>query len=75
MQLKDLKIIVTGGASGMGKHFAERLFEAGAQVAVGDVNEAGLRELPKGVHTRRLNVSDDADCEAFVAWAFEAMGD
>ncbi|HEX8538644.1 MAG TPA: short-chain dehydrogenase, partial [Cystobacter sp.] len=37
MQLKDLKVIVTGGAQGMGAHFATRLLEAGAQVAVGDV--------------------------------------
>ncbi|MBW2702048.1 MAG: SDR family oxidoreductase [Deltaproteobacteria bacterium] len=74
MQLKDLKIIVTGGASGMGKYFAERLHEAGAQVAVGDVNEAGLGELPEGVHTRKLDVSDDVECEAFVEWAYGAMG-
>ena len=49
MKLKDLKIIVTGGAQGMGAHFATRLAEAGAQVAVGDVNEAALAErCPRG---------------------------
>jgi 3-oxoacyl-[acyl-carrier protein] reductase len=74
MQLSSLKIIVTGGAQGMGAHFARRLAEAGAQVAVGDVNEAGLAELPKGVHTRKLNVADEKDCEAFVGWASEVMG-
>jgi NAD(P)-dependent dehydrogenase (short-subunit alcohol dehydrogenase family) len=46
MQLKDMKMIVTGGAQGMGAHFARRLHEAGAQVAVGDVNEAALEALP-----------------------------
>ncbi len=35
MELKDLKVIVTGGAQGMGAHFAKRLFEAGAKVCVG----------------------------------------
>ena len=45
MDLKDLKIIVTGGAGGMGAHFATRLAEAGAQVAVGDVNDDGLAAL------------------------------
>jgi 3-oxoacyl-[acyl-carrier protein] reductase len=74
MNLKDLKIIVTGGASGMGAHFARRLFEAGAQVAAGDVNQAGLDELPAGIHRRRLDVSSEADLGAFVAWANEAMG-
>jgi 3-oxoacyl-[acyl-carrier protein] reductase len=74
MKLSDLKIIVTGGAQGMGAHFAARLAEAGAQVAVGDVNEAKLAELPKGVHHRRLDVSSEEDVTAFAAWAAGAMG-
>lgn len=74
MQLEELKVIVTGAASGMGFHFARRLDEAGAAVAAGDVQEAGLAELPDGVHRRRLDVSDEADVAAFVDWAFEAMG-
>ncbi|MCA9574976.1 MAG: SDR family oxidoreductase [Polyangiales bacterium] len=74
MNLTDLKIIVTGAARGMGAHFARRLHELGAQVAAGDVDEAGLAELPEGVHRRRLDVSSDADVAAFVAWAAESMG-
>lgn len=74
MQLKDLKIIVTGAAAGMGAHFATRLAEAGAQVAAGDVNEAGLASLPASVHKRRLDVSSEEDTAAFVAWANEQMG-
>ncbi|NMO17332.1 SDR family oxidoreductase [Pyxidicoccus fallax] len=74
MQLKDLKIIVTGGAQGMGAHFAQRLQEAGAQVAVGDVNEERLAALPAGIHRRKLDVSSEADITAFVEWAHDAMG-
>lgn len=74
MQLKDMKIIVTGGAQGIGAHFARRLHEAGAQVAVGDVNEAVMAELPAGIHRRKLDVSSSAECESFVAWAHDAMG-
>ena len=74
MNLKDLKIIVTGGAQGMGAHFATRLFEAGAKVAVGDVNEEGLKALPGGIHRRRLDVSKEDDIVSFVAWAHEQMG-
>ncbi|AKU92198.1 SDR family oxidoreductase [Vulgatibacter incomptus] len=74
MLLQDLKIIVTGGAQGMGAHFARQLHAAGAKVAVGDVNDAGLAELPKGIFTRKLDVSSEADCESFVAEAAEAMG-
>jgi 3-oxoacyl-[acyl-carrier protein] reductase len=74
MQLKDLKVIITGGAQGMGAHFATRLHEAGAQVAVGDVNEAGLAALPAALHRRRLDVSKEEECVAFVQWAHESMG-
>ena len=74
MRLDQLKVIVTGGASGMGAHFAKRLFEAGAKVAVGDVNEGLLKELPAGIATRKLDVSSEKECEDFVAWAHGAMG-
>ena len=74
MKLEDLKIIVTGGAQGMGNHFARRLHEAGAQVAVGDVDEARLADLPQGIHRRRLDVSNEEDVGSFVAWAGEVMG-
>ncbi len=74
MKLQDLKIIVTGGASGMGACFAQRLAEAGAKVAVGDRNTDMLAELAPGIARRRLDVSDPADCEAFVAWAAQELG-
>jgi 3-oxoacyl-[acyl-carrier protein] reductase len=80
MKLSDLKIIVTGGASGMGRHFAVRLVESGAQVAIGDVNEPGLGETaalckgPGKVHSRKLDVADEADIASYVAWAHGAMG-
>lgn len=74
MQLNDLKIIVTGAARGMGAHFVTELANAGASVAAADVDEAALAELPAGVHRRRLDVSDSAACDEFVAWAATAMG-
>jgi 3-oxoacyl-[acyl-carrier protein] reductase len=74
MELRDLKVIVTGAAQGMGAHFARRLAEAGAQVAAGDVNEAKLAELPAEIHRRRLDVASPDDVRAFVNWAAGAMG-
>ena len=81
MKLDTFKIIVTGAAQGMGAHFARRLAEAGAQVAAGDVNEAGLAELvesarglPGRIHAHKLDVADEAEVGAFVAWAHGAMG-
>jgi 3-oxoacyl-[acyl-carrier protein] reductase len=74
MKLEDLKIIVTGGASGMGAHFATRLHEGGAEVAVGDVNTEGLDRLPAGILTRKLDVGDESEIVSFVDWAYGEMG-
>jgi 3-oxoacyl-[acyl-carrier protein] reductase len=81
MRLEDTKFIVTGAAQGLGRHYATRLAEAGGQVTAGDVNEAGLSSLAeeakglKGrIHTRKLNVADEAEVGAFVEFAHEAMG-
>jgi 3-oxoacyl-[acyl-carrier protein] reductase len=74
MNLSELKIIVTGGAQGMGLHFANRLHEAGAKVAVGDVNEQALSALAPGIKRRKLDVSSEADVVAFVEWANTELG-
>ncbi len=81
MQLSSFKIIITGAAQGMGAHFARRLAEAGAQVAAGDVNEAGLATLVESiqgllgkVHARKLDVASESEIGAFIDWAHEAMG-
>ncbi len=74
MKLETMKVIVTGGASGMGRHFAEQLHAAGAKVAVGDVNEEALATLPEGIHRRTLDVSDEEQVTGFVTWAVDAMG-
>ncbi len=59
----------------MGAHFATRLFEAGAQVCAGDIDEAAMAEhLPAGVHQRHLDVSSESEVVAFVNWANDAMG-
>ena len=74
MKLDSLKIIVTGGAGGMGAHFAHRLHEAGATVVVGDMNEELLSQLPEGIHHRSFDVGDEQSCIDFVAWANEVSG-
>ncbi len=74
MKLSDLKIIVTGGAQGMGAYFATKLHEAGAKVCAGDVNEEALQSLPAGIHRRKLDVSKEDDVVSFVGWAFDQMG-
>src|SRR5688572_26834744 len=81
MRLEDTKFIVTGGASGLGRHYAFRLAEAGGQVGAGDVNEEALASLAEEakacrgkLHVRRLDVANEADVAAFVDFAHDAMG-
>jgi 3-oxoacyl-[acyl-carrier protein] reductase len=81
MRLEECKIIVTGAAQGLGKHFALRIAEAGGSVAAGDVNEEALaalveesKALPGKIVARKLDVASEADVGAFVEWAYGAMG-
>ena len=71
MNLKDMKIIITGGAQGMGAHFAKAIHAAGGKVCAGDVNEEALKALPAGIFSRKLDVSKESDCSEFVSWAFD----
>ena len=52
MKLENLKIIVTGAGSGMGRYFAEALAEAGAQVAACDINAGALSTLEESAQSR-----------------------
>ena len=45
MKVTDLKIIVTGAARGMGRHFALALCREGASVAAWDLDPSGLQQL------------------------------
>lgn len=80
MRLQDVKVIVTGAAQGMGRHFALRLAQAGASVVAADINAQALSTLPdelKGegkLWTRQLDVSHEQACIDAVNWAYEAMG-
>ncbi|HEX3127438.1 MAG TPA: SDR family oxidoreductase [Thermoanaerobaculia bacterium] len=81
MRLSDVNAIVTGAAGGLGGHFALELLRAGARVAAGDTNAAGLRrlsseaeDLPGEVFVARLDITDEASVSEFVASAAERFG-
>ena len=59
--------LVTGAASGMGRLSARRLAAAGAQVAILDVNEAGLRETQGDLASLRAFPVDVTDARAVSA--------
>jgi NAD(P)-dependent dehydrogenase (short-subunit alcohol dehydrogenase family) len=72
--------IVTGAASGIGRASAQALVDAGAQVVVADVDEAGGRETVEMVGGEevaafvRTDIADAASAEAMVAFAVERFG-
>ena len=81
MQLQDLKAIVTGGASGMGRAFSLELARAGATVVVADLDEAKMAEvaaeaaeLPGTIHTQRANVASEDDVVGLINAAHDTMG-
>jgi 3-oxoacyl-[acyl-carrier protein] reductase len=81
MQLDQLKIVVTGAASGMGKCFATELAKAGAQVAAADINAVELQKLEEEsahfagkIKGYSLDVSNEAQVEAFFQQAWQDFG-
>lgn len=81
MKISDLKIIVTGAASGMGRFFALELARQGADVAACDLNEEGLKALETDAAefsgrlvTFKTNVAVEAEVVALVKGAAEALG-
>jgi NAD(P)-dependent dehydrogenase (short-subunit alcohol dehydrogenase family) len=69
--------LVTGGASGMGRLAARELADAGAAVAIADVNEEGLRATAEGREAIRcypLDVTDARGVEATVAAVENDLG-
>jgi 2-hydroxycyclohexanecarboxyl-CoA dehydrogenase len=76
MRLEARTAFVTGGASGIGAATARRLAAEGARVAIGDLDEAGAREVAAEIDGFgcALDVTDAASARAAVAAATEALG-
>jgi NAD(P)-dependent dehydrogenase (short-subunit alcohol dehydrogenase family) len=76
MDVKDLAVVVTGGASGLGNATAKMLAARGAKVAIFDVNEeagkAGAAEF--GGAFFKVNVVDEDSANAGFAAAEAANG-
>jgi len=81
MDLKNVKALVTGGASGMGRHFTLELARAGADVAFCDLSADGIaevvaagEELEGRVLGFEANVADEASVTKLISDASEALG-
>lgn len=77
MGLNGAKVIVTAGASGIGREIVTAFVEEGASVAVCDVDAKALKALQselEGVRTWVCDVADPRAAEWFVLKACDAMG-
>lgn len=64
-------IVVTGGASGIGRRAVDRFAQAGVTVVACDIAKI---DAPPGVLARRLDVTDEADWELTIGDVMSAHG-
>jgi len=76
--LENKTVVITGGASGIGKATVQALAKAGARVICGDIDAAGAETTVKEVRAAggkadaiALDVTDDASIAAFIAAVLE----
>lgn len=81
MEFDGKVVVVTGGASGIGRATARRFASLGARVVVGDVSDPSGRETAELIRAdggearyRHTDVTLEADVEALMADAVDAFG-
>ena len=76
MNIKQAKVIITGGSTGIGFETARLLKENGATVLISSRNEARLAKAAKelGVLSFRADMSQENDVKALFAFAIKELG-
>ena len=81
MQLENIRAIVTGAASGIGRCIALEMARAGAKVVAGDLDMDGLKnlvteavELPGEIYGLHLDVANESSVKDFIPLASSKIG-
>lgn len=77
MDIRDAKVVITGGTSGIGKEIGRLLRSKGAGVVIcgRDADKLKMTAEELGVTAFRADVSQEQDVKDFFAFALEKMGD
>jgi NAD(P)-dependent dehydrogenase (short-subunit alcohol dehydrogenase family) len=76
---QDRVAVITGGASGIGRAFAQRLADEGCHVAIADLHpddtlDASIRAKGREAFSARCDLADDAAVRGFAAATLERFG-
>jgi len=78
MNIAGTVVVVTGGASGIGRAVTQAMAEKGGRVAIFDLNEAAgsevAKELGSGALFEKVNVADESSVSAAVAKTMASFG-
>jgi 3-hydroxyacyl-CoA dehydrogenase/3-hydroxy-2-methylbutyryl-CoA dehydrogenase len=78
MNIAGAGVVITGGASGIGRAVAQAMVEKGGKVAIFDLNEAAGQQvaldLAHGALFQKVNVAEESSVAAAIAKTMSAFG-